>query len=134
MQEKQMKNKLKVLIVEDEVFILELLLEVFGNFGDYQVYGAKDGEEALDMARENDPDVIILDVQLPKVNGLEVCRLVKADTSLSHAKILMLSGMTQSADRQKALDAGADTYVTKPFKPSFLVEKVEEMLINEKSF
>jgi len=127
-----MKDKLKILIVEDEVIIMELLQEVFITFGDYQIFSAMDGEEALHMARENDPDIILLDVQLPKVNGHDVCRLVKGDSSLSHAKVLMLSGRTQSIDRQKALDAGADDYVSKPFKPSFLVEKVEAMLKNSK--
>jgi DNA-binding response OmpR family regulator len=125
-----MINKLKILIVEDEVIILELLQEVFGSYGNYQVFSAMDGEEALHVARQNDPDIILLDVQIPKINGHDVCRLVKADSSLSHAKVLMLSGRPQSTDRQKALDAGADDYVTKPFKPSFLVGKVEEILKN----
>jgi two-component system, OmpR family, alkaline phosphatase synthesis response regulator PhoP len=128
-----MKGKVKILIVEDEIIISELLQEVFSNIGDYEVYSAMDGEEALYMARENDPDVILLDIQLPKVNGHDVCRLVKADSSLSHARVLMISGGDQNSDRQKALDAGADDYMVKPFKPSVLLGKVEAILNNTRN-
>ncbi len=125
-----MKDKVKVLIVEDEVIILELLQEVFESFNNYQIYCAADGEEALKAAKEHKPDIILMDVQLPQINGLDVCRLIKSDSSLSHARVLILSGRTQIDDKQKALDAGADDYITKPFTPSLIIEKVETVLKN----
>ena len=120
----------KILVVEDEEDILELISEEFGNLDGYRILCARDGEEALTMAREYSPDIIILDIQLPKRNGYEVCRLIKSDpaTSTSDTRILMISGMSQNSDRYKALEAGADEYIVKPFSLVALVEKVEELL------
>ena len=117
----------KVLIVEDEEDILELLSVIFG-FEDYKVLCAEDGEEALQIARVENPDIILLDIHLPKMNGHEVCKLVKSDPAMSHTKVLMLSGMSQDSDSRKALEAGADAYMTKPFSSTAIVEKVEELL------
>ena len=118
----------KILIVEDEADVLELLSEIFGELEDYRVLCAKDGEEALKMARLDNPDIILLDIQLPKMNGHEVCKSVKSDPAMSHIKVLMLSGMAQSSNQQKAQEAGADGYIAKPFSSIALVEKVEELL------
>ncbi len=120
----------KILIVEDEETILELLSEIFGDTGDYRVLQARDGEEALRMVRAACPDVILLDVQLPKRNGHEVCKLVKSDPAMSHTKVLMISGMAQNIDWQKAQEMGPDGYIAKPFSSITLVEKVEELLRN----
>ncbi len=118
----------KILIVEDEEDVLELLLEIFGTLGDYRILCARDGEEALRITRADNPDIILLDIQLPKMNGHEVCKSVKSDPAMSHTKVLMLSGMAQNSDRQKAQQSGADAYMTKPFNSIALVEKVEELL------
>ncbi len=118
----------KILIVEDEEDVLELLSEIFGDLREYRVLCARDGEEALRIARGDKPDIILLDIQLPKMNGYEVCRSVKSDPAMSHTKVLMLSGMTQNSNRQKAQEAGADAYIAKPFSSIVLVEKVEELL------
>lgn len=118
----------KMLIVEDEEDILELLCAVFKHLGDYEILRARDGEEALRIAREDNPDIILLDIQLPIVNGHEVCKLVKSDPAMSHTKVLMLSGMAQNSDWQKAQEVGADGYITKPCSSTALVEKVEELL------
>ena len=118
----------KILIVEDEETILELLSEIFGDTGDYRVLQARDGEEALRMAQVARPDVILLDIQLPKRNGHEVCKLVKTDPAMSHTKVLMISGMAQNLDWQKAREMGADGYIAKPFSSITLVEKVKELL------
>jgi DNA-binding response OmpR family regulator len=118
----------KILIVEDEEDILELLSAIFEEFGDYGVLRARDGEEALRIARVDNPDIILLDIQLPKLNGYEVCKSVKSDPAMSPTKVLMLSGMAQNSDWQKAQEAGADGYITKPFSSIELVEKVEGLL------
>ncbi len=118
----------KILIVEDEEDVLELLLEIFGALGDYRVLCARDGEEALRITRADNPDIILLDIQLPKISGHEVCKSVKSDLAMRHTKVLMLSGMAQNSDWQKAQQAGADAYMTKPFSSIVLVEQVEELL------
>ncbi len=118
----------KILIVEDEETILELLSEIFGDLGDYRIFCTRDGEEALRIARENKPDIILLDVLLPKMDGHEVCKLVKSDPAISRIKVLILSGMAQNSDSQKAQEAGADAYMTKPFSLTALEEKVKELL------
>jgi two-component system alkaline phosphatase synthesis response regulator PhoP len=118
----------KILIVEDEEDVLELLFATFGDLGDYRILCARDGEEALRIARVDNPDIILLDIQLPKLNGYKVCKPVKSDPAMSHTKVLMLSGMAQNSDRQKAQEAGADGYITKPFSSIELAEKVEGLL------
>lgn len=118
----------KILIVEDEENILELLSAIFGDLGDYRIHCARDGEEALRIARLDNPDIILLDILLPKINGHEVCKSVKSDPAMSHTKILMLSGMAQNSDRRKAQEVGADAFIAKPFNSIALVEKVEELL------
>ena len=118
----------KILIVEDEEDVLKLLSEIFGDLGDYRILCARDGEEALRIARAHNPDIILLDIQLPKMNGHEVCKSVKSDPAMSHTKVLMLSGMVQNYERQRAKEAEADAYMAKPFSSIVLVEKVEELL------
>ena len=118
----------KILIVEDEEDILELLSEVFSDLEDYRILCARDGEEAISIAQVDNPDIILLDIGLPKVNGYDVCKLVKSDPDMLHIKVLMISGMAQNSDWQKAQEVGADGYITKPFNSIALVEKVEELL------
>ena len=118
----------KILIVEDDEAILELLSEELGALQSCQVFCAGDGEEALRMASDNHPDVTILDIQLPKLNGYEVCKLMKSDLTMSRSKIPMISGLAQNSDRQRALDAGADDYVTKPFDLTALVGRVKSLI------
>jgi len=122
------KKLKKILIVEDEKDILELLLCVFDDSRDYRTLSATDGEQALKLVRVDNPDIILLDIQLPRLNGYEVCKSVKSDPNMSHIKVLMLSGMAQNSDRQKAQEAGADGYIAKPFSSIELLEKVEELL------
>jgi two-component system alkaline phosphatase synthesis response regulator PhoP len=118
----------KILIVEDDENILELLLAIFDDHINYESLYARDGEEALRIAQVENPDIILLDIHLPKSNGYEVCKSIKSDLAISNIKILMLSGMTQNSDWQKAQEVGADGYITKPFNSTELVEKVEELL------
>jgi DNA-binding response OmpR family regulator len=117
----------KILIVEDEEDILEFLSMVFRLDG-YEVLRARDGEEALSIARANNNDIILLDIQLPKLNGYEVCQSVKSDPTISSTKVLMMSGITQNLDRTKAQKVGADDFIAKPFSTLALSEKVEALL------
>ena len=118
----------KLLVVEDEEAILELISAILDDNGDYIILCARDGEEAIRIAQADHPDAILLDIQLPRINGYEVCKLIKSDPSMSHVKILMLSGMAQNAGWQKAQEVGADGYIAKPFSSIALSENVEELL------
>jgi len=96
------------LIVEDEEAILQLLSEVFSVLDESTVLFSRDGEDALKSARINTPDVILLDVQIPRLKGYQVYQLIKTDPATAHARVIMLSGMAQHEDRQLALSARAD--------------------------
>ena len=120
----------KILVVEDEEEIIELLYAIFDGLEGYETLYAKDGEEAFRIAQADNPDIIVLDVQLPKLNGYRVCKLIKSDSTMSHTKVLMLTGMAQNSDWTRAQDAGADDYITKPFSSIALVERVEALLRN----
>ena len=119
---------IKILIVEDEEDILGLLCAIFNGCANYKVFYAKNGHEAINIVRTNNPDIILLDIQLPDMNGYEICRLVKSDTAMSHIKVVMLSGMTQNSDWLIAREAGADGYITKPFSSIALIKKLEQQL------
>ena len=118
----------KILIVEDEELILDLLSDELSDNGNYDVFCAKDGEEALRITQSEYPDIILLDIQLPKISGYEICKIIKSDLVLSHTKILMVSGMAQNSEVQMALEAGADGFIGKPFNLFALERKVEELL------
>ena len=122
----------KILIVEDEEDILELFSTTFDTLVDYEINCARDGEEALRIVRVDKPDMILLDIHLPKLDGFRVCETVKSDPAMSHTKILVVSGMVQNSDLLKAQEAGADGYITKPFTLTALVEKVQELLRSNK--
>jgi DNA-binding response OmpR family regulator len=121
-----MKNKL--LIVEDDRDILQLLQVVFDHLDNFEILYAQDGQEALNLAKVINPDVILLDIQLPDSTGYDVCRQIKTSPAMCNTKVLMLSGMTQNSDRLKAQESGADDYITKPFNLDTLLEKVEGLL------
>ena len=118
----------KILIAEDEEAIVALVLAIFSDPQRYSVLSAKDGEEALQTAKQDKPDIILLDIGLPKMNGFEVCKAVKSNAATAHIKVMMLSGMVQQSDLRRASEMGADTYVIKPFQLTELVKKVEELL------
>jgi DNA-binding response OmpR family regulator len=122
----------KILIVEDEDDVFELLNTIFNDPVDYEVFWAKDGHEALKIAQVEKPAMILLDVLLPGLSGYEVCRLIKSNPALSSVRVLMLSGMTQYQDYQKAQEAGADDFIAKPFSSNTLLKKVEELLTDNR--
>jgi two-component system, OmpR family, alkaline phosphatase synthesis response regulator PhoP len=116
-----------ILIVEDHDSIRDLMIAIFSDT-DYEIFQARDGIEALKMVSKYNPDVVLLDIQLPKVNGFDVCESIKNNPVSLHTKILMISGQSQKFDLQKAREVGADGYIIKPFKPDALMEKVKELL------
>ena len=118
----------KVLLADDEEDILVLVSATLGGDDRYNLILARDGEEALRRAREDKPDLIFLDVMMPKMDGFEVCRILKSESATKHVKVVMLTAMAQELDKQKAEQAGADFYFTKPFSPTALLNKVEELL------
>jgi DNA-binding response OmpR family regulator len=114
----------KVLVVDDDTKTVELV-RLYLNRDGYRVFTAGDGNEALRLARENHPDLIVLDLMLPGISGLEVCRILREE---SDVPIIMLTALTTDEDRLKGLDLGADDYVTKPFSPRELAARVRAVL------
>ena len=121
----------KVLLADDEEDILMLVSATLGGDDRYSLILARDGEQALQKAREELPDLISLDVMMPKMDGFEVCRQIKSNSETSGVKVVMLTAMAQELDRQKAEDAGADFYFSKPFSPTALLAKVDELLASD---
>ena len=121
-----MANK-TILIADDEADIVETLAFML-EAQDFNVITANDGEDALLKAKEKRPDLILLDVMMPKINGYKVCRLLKFDKQYNHIPILMLTARSQDEDRAIGEETGADEYITKPFDIEEVVEKVKEYL------
>ncbi|MEM8969348.1 MAG: response regulator [Bacteroidota bacterium] len=116
----------KILIVDDEPNIL-LSLDFLMKKNGFEVFIARDGEEALDIAQREKPTIVILDIMMPKVDGYEVCQFLKSQADLSHARVIFLSAKSKDTDIQKGYDVGADLYVTKPFSTRTLVKQVKEL-------
>ena len=116
-----------VLIVDDEPNIVQLV-RITLEIAQVRVLEAADGQSALDRAVTERPDLILLDVDLPDVNGLEVCRRLKGDDRMTGTKIVMLTAAAQQDDVARGLAAGADQYLTKPFSPVRLLSIVEQLV------
>ncbi len=117
----------KILVVDDEVDLVETVrfpLEMEG----FDVLVSYNGEDALNQARKEKPDLIILDLMLPKLDGYKVCRLLKFDERYKHIPILMLTAKIQEKDKILGKETGADEYITKPFEMDYLMEKVKAYL------
>ena len=117
----------KILIVDDEVDLVETVrfpLEMEG----FNVLVSYNGEDALSQARKERPDLILLDLMLPKLDGYKVCRLLKFDERYKNIPVLMLTAKTQEKDKALGMETGANEYITKPFDLEKLVEKVKEYL------
>ena len=120
-------EKKKILIVDDEediVFAIRLSLKA----KDYEVFVGYNGQEALDKVRLNKPDLIILDLMLPKVDGYKVCRILKFDTKYKNIPVIILTARAQEKDRALAQEVGADDFITKPFESKVLLEKIQKLL------
>ena len=119
--------KEKILIVEDNPQNMRLM-EMTLRAKNYALLRATDGEEALDMARRERPDLIIMDVRLPRMSGLEVTRKLREDPAFSHTPIIGVTAHAMKGDREKVLEAGCDAYLSKPINTRELPEVVAEML------
>jgi CheY-like chemotaxis protein len=116
----------KILIVDDELDLLKVTLLRLKKTG-YEVFGGVDGREALNLAHQIIPDLIILDVYLPIINGDDVTKILKEDDELKHIPIILISATTKTL-AERAMDSGASAYLAKPFEPEELTSKVEELL------
>jgi len=117
----------KILIIEDESDVADLLTLNLRKAG-FRISTAADGASGLQKARDDRPDFIVLDLMLPKMLGLEVCRILKSDTATRHIPILMLTAKAEEIDRIVGLEFGADDYVTKPFSPREVVLRIKAIL------
>ena len=117
----------KILIAEDEPDIRELI-NLTLSFSGYEVISAANGEEALRQARQEMPDLVLLDVRMPKMNGYEACIQIKADPSLAHIPVVFLSAKGQESEVQTGIGLGAVDYILKPFSPDQLIECVNVIL------
>ncbi len=117
----------KILIVDDEPNIV-MTLEYTFKKSNYEVFIARDGQEALDILKTNYPDVIILDIMMPMVDGFATLEQIRKDDNLQHTKVMFLSAKNKESDIEKGLALGADAYMTKPFSIKKVIEKVEELL------
>jgi DNA-binding response OmpR family regulator len=118
----------RVLVVEDEIDVARLIKHTLDRAGDLDVDIAMTGEAALTMAAERQPDLVILDLNLPGFDGLEVCRILRGRPASANVAIIMLTARSGEADRIKGLDLGADDYMTKPFSPRELAARVRAAL------
>ena len=116
-----------VLVVDDEPFICRSLSFVLRK-DNYKVVEARNGEEALEAIRLHKPDLVFLDVMMPKINGFEVTERVKADPELRATKIILLTAKGQDSDREIGKKAGADDYMTKPFSPTKILDRARDIL------
>src|SRR5215470_9671619 len=116
-----------ILIIEDESDVADLLEMGLRKAG-FKTTAAADGATGLQKARDSRPDFIILDLMLPKMSGLEVCRILKGDAATSHIPILMLTAKAEEVDRIVGLEFGADDYVTKPFSPREMILRIKAIL------
>nr|WP_299074100.1 response regulator [uncultured Allomuricauda sp.] len=120
----------KILIVDDESHIRMLIEQTLEDLEDegVELLFAENGEEALNVINESRPNLVFLDVMMPKMNGMEVCQRVKKELDSSDIYIILLTAKGQEIDRQKGLEMGADKYMTKPFDPDEMLAVAEEIL------
>jgi len=120
----------KILIVDDEpniVILLEQALEALEDEG-VELLTARNGQDALEIIKTEKPNLVFLDIMMPKMNGLEVCHIVKSELQIANIYIIILTAKGQEFDKQKGIDVGADLYLTKPFRPKEVLEKSRQIL------
>ena len=119
--------KKKILIVEDEETLLSLESILLTSKG-YEVKGVMDGPSALEVVASTKPDLVLLDIMLPGIDGYEVCRQIKANELTRHIPVVMLSARKSNDDLAKGEQAGADWYITKPFRSAMVIETIQRFL------
>ncbi|MBI2857242.1 MAG: response regulator [Chloroflexi bacterium] len=118
----------KILLADDEETVRSLVAATIRDDSQYVLFEARNGIEALDIARREKPDLLLLDIVMPGLSGFEVCRRLKSDPETSGISIVILTALAQEADREKGRSVGADDYFSKPFSPTALIQMVEQML------
>lgn len=119
--------KKKILVVDDEADLVEMVtLRLEAN--DYAVIKAYDGQAGLDLSRTEKPDLIILDLMLPKLDGYKVCRMLKFDEKYKNIPIILFTAKAQDADRELGREVKADAYITKPFDPAVLLAEIKKLI------
>lgn len=116
-----------VLIVDDESYIVTSLSYVMKNAG-FEVDSAGDGEEALEKVKAKAPDLVILDIMMPKLDGFEVCKQIRSNPDWNSVRIIMLTAKGRDSEREKGLELGADDYLTKPFSTRDILQRAKDML------
>jgi len=117
----------KIIIVDDDFAIRELVDTTLGS-ENYNIFQAENGEQAIEIAKTEKPDLIIMDIAMPGIDGFEATRILKSDSETKGSVIIILSGKSEDVERKKGFEVGADDYFTKPFSPLALIKKVEEMI------
>ncbi|MGB2600261.1 MAG: response regulator [Candidatus Omnitrophota bacterium] len=117
----------RILVVDDEPLVVKLLATRL-EASNYEVISAYDGREGLEKARDEKPDLVIVDLRLPGINGYEICSQLKNDDAFAGIPVIVITGSTDKKDRELAEDASADAYIIKPFDREVLLSKIEELL------
>jgi two-component system alkaline phosphatase synthesis response regulator PhoP len=120
-------DRKRILVVDDEIYIVHIL-EFTLTMEGYEVLTAADGEEALRRLEQDRPDLVVLDIMMPKVDGYEVLRRIRADEEFRQLPVILLSAKGRPVDRDTGLEIGADDYIVKPFSPRRLLEKIQDLL------
>ena len=120
----------KIIVVDDEYFISRSLSFIFEKEG-HKCSTANNGEAALKLIKQEKPDLVFLDISMPKMNGYQVCREIRRDPNLENTYVIMLTAMGQEVDQRASLEAGADEYMLKPFNPRLVRDRVAEILAAE---
>jgi two-component system alkaline phosphatase synthesis response regulator PhoP len=118
----------KIMVVDDDVHVIDALGNILRG-ADFEVIAVQDGATALEKVRSESPSLIILDLMLPLLPGLEVCRALKSDVATRHIPVIMLTAKAEEGDKIVGLELGADDYVTKPFNPRELILRINRSLL-----
>jgi two-component system alkaline phosphatase synthesis response regulator PhoP len=120
-------DRKRILVVDDEIYIVHIL-EFSLTMEGYTVLTASDGEGALRVIEEENPDLVVLDIMMPKMDGYEVTRRIREEERTRHLPVILLSAKGRPVDREAGLQSGADDYITKPFSPRKLLERIRDLL------
>lgn len=123
----------KILIAEDEPDILELITFTL-QFGGFEVIPTSNGEDALEMTRSEKPDLVLLDVRMPRMTGYDVCKYIKSENETRKTPVVFLSAKGQESEVNTGLDLGATEYILKPFAPDYLLDRLRNILSNQVSY
>ena len=122
-----MSGQRAVLIVDDDPFIRKLIVTTLEGVSTFDLHEASDGEEAVQVARRDSPRLVFLDIDMPRLDGIEACRQMRADPAMRGAQIVMLTASAGDSARSRAAEAGADRFLTKPFSPLDLLRLVDDL-------